>query len=90
MELIQKIKSLKKKTKSRKKCGEDLFHQVVKLTGIPSKNFQRDLKAILVKKNIDVKKLTVEQLRSVAASYLREIMGGLLDRYANRRTDSSH
>lgn len=84
--------SLKKKSKKQaaKKNGEDLFNQVITLTGIPAQTIKRELKSILDRKNIDVNNLTLDQLRGVVASYLREIMGGLLDRYHQRRSERPH
>ncbi len=79
----------KKKRAKKPTKGKELFQHVVRLTGIPSQTIQKELKSILEKKNIDIHHLTVEQLRSVAASYVREIMGGILDRY-NRRSDHQH
>lgn len=72
---------LKKKTKSQRPAnkGSALFDDVVKLTGIPGKAMRRELHSLLERKNIDVKHLTLEQLRVAAASYLREIMDGLLE-----------
>lgn len=76
--------------KNRAKVGEDLFNQVVALTGIPAKTIQRELNTILERKNIDIHHLTLDQLRGVVASYLREIMGNVLDRCSPRRTDPTH
>lgn len=59
--------------------GEELFNQLVHLTGIPAKTIKDELKSILERKNIDLNRLTLDQLRVVIASYLREIMGSLLD-----------
>lgn len=69
------------------KKGEALFNQLVKLTGIPSQAIKKELKNILEKKNIDINHLTLDQLRVVVASYVREIMGGILEKYHLRRTD---
>lgn len=88
-----KKKAQKKGTKSRRngKVGEDLFNQVISLTGIPAKHIQRELKTILDRKGIDVNHLTLDQLRGVVASYLREIMGNVLDRCSpQRRGDPTH
>lgn len=68
----------------------ELFHQVVRLTGIPQKQLKQELKGILDKKHIDLKDLTIDQLRCAAASYLREIMGGILDKYGHKKTESHH
>jgi len=80
----------KKPRKTRAKKGEELFNQVVALTGIPANSIQRELKTILERKNIDIHNLTLDQLRGVVASYLREIMGNVLDRCSPRRTDPTH
>jgi hypothetical protein len=74
----------------RPKSGHDLLNQVIKLTGIPAKHIREELKAILDRKNIDVKNLTLDQLRLVVASYLREIMGNLLDRTHAKRPETNH
>ncbi len=92
MSLARKTKFLKKPVKKknrRTKRGEELFNQVIALTGIPAKHIKRELKAILDRKNIDVNNLTLDQLRVVVASYLREIMGGLLDKYTHRRPENT-
>lgn len=70
--------------------GDALFDQVIKMTGIPANAIRHELKTILERKNIDVKNLTVEQLRLVAASYVREIMGGMLDRTSPRKNEPHH
>jgi len=72
---------LKKKSerKPRQKKGSALFNDVVKLTGIPGKAMRRELSSLLERKNIDPKDLTIDQLRIAAASYLKEIMEGLLE-----------
>lgn len=81
-------KPARKKPKERK--GDDLFDQVVRLTGIPGKTIKEELKAILERKNIDIDKLTLDQLRTVVASYLREIMGGLLDGTPGKKRTPQH
>ncbi len=60
--------------------GQDLLNQVIQLTGIPADSIRRELKVILDKKNLALEQLTLEQLRAVTASYLREIIGSILDR----------
>lgn len=40
---------------------------------------RNELHSLLERKNIDVAHLTLDQLRMAAASYLREIMEGLID-----------
>lgn len=69
--------------------GDELFSQVVRLTGLPAQTIKQELRTILENKNIDLSKLTLEQLRTVAASYLREIMGTLLDA-PRRKTESGN
>jgi len=88
MDATRKKKRLKKK--SKKATGDDLFNQVIKLTGIPRKTIREELKLILDRKNIDVNSLTLEQLRGVVASYLREIMGNLLDKSGQRSKSDTH
>ncbi|MBY0371261.1 hypothetical protein K2X33_11280 [bacterium] len=63
----------------RPRQGNALLNEVIRLTGIPAKAMRRELNTLLEKKNLDVKNLTLEQLRMVAAAYLREIMGNLPD-----------
>ena len=70
--------------------GTELFNQVVALTGIPAKSIHKELKAILERKKIDIDSLTLDQLRQVVASYLRETLGGLLDRGNTRKPDETH
>lgn len=85
----QSILKKKKPTKPKApKKGSALFNDVVKLTGIPSRAMRRELQALLDRKNIDIKNLTMEQLRVAAASYLREIMGTMLE--AETRTPTRH
>lgn len=59
------------------------------MTGIPSKTIGRELKLLLDQKNLDVSSLTLDQLRAAVASYLREIMGGLLEKHP-KKSDSTH
>jgi len=81
---------LKKKRQKKKVEGNDLFNQVIALSGIPARTIRRELKGILDRKQIDVRNLTIQDLRAVAASYLREIMGSLLDRCSVRKTENTH
>lgn len=88
-----KLKTKRKKRTSRKKGsakGEALLNQVVKLTGLPSKELKQELKEILEKKNITVSHLNLGQLRDAAASYVREIMFHLMDKYHFKKNDSMH
>lgn len=78
----------KKKSKSRKKSR--LLDQVVQLTGIPSQAIRRELQSIMTKKNLKPEDINLDQLRNIAASYLREILGGLLENTHFRRNDKLH
>lgn len=80
-------KQNKKKRQSPKR-GRALLKQVVALTGLQSGALHNELETLLAKKNIDSKRLTLDQLRAVVASYLREIMGGILERTAPRKSES--
>lgn len=79
----------KSKKKARPPKGKALLEQVIALTGIPSKSIGRELKLLLEEKNLDVSSLTLDQLRCAVASYLREIMGGLLEKHP-KKPDSTH
>lgn len=83
-------KKRKAKKPSTGTTGSDLFQQVVRLTGIPKQALLKELRGILDKQHIDVKNLTLDQLRAAAASYLREIMGGILDKVHARREEHLH
>jgi len=86
---LKKIKTRKsQKRKSSHSSGEcsDLFNQVVQLTGLPTQAFKRELKRVLHEKNINVNTLTLEELRRVAASYLRQIMSSVLDRSTPKKS----
>ena len=90
---MSQLKSKRKKTKSKAKkktSKKKLLHQVIQLTGIPSQTIRRELHSILEKKNIRPQDITLDQLRAVAASYLREIMGGLLENTHLRRSERQH
>lgn len=82
----------RKKTRkaARPKKRKRLLDQVIQLTGIPSQTIRRELQAIIHRHNISPEELTLDQLRTVAASYLREIMGGLLETTHLKRQDRTH
>lgn len=84
-------KQTKKRSPRRRKSDDrdDVLSQVIRLTGIPARTIRKELNAILERKGLDPKTLTLDQLRGVVASYLREIMAGLLDGQA-RRPDKGH
>ncbi len=89
--LKKKPKSRKKKTKKRRPDrGKELFNYVVQLTGLPKDKIKEELKTLLHKKNIEVSQLTVDQLRTVAASYLREIMAGILEHIPHKPRGIEH
>ncbi|NBX77159.1 MAG: hypothetical protein EBQ92_11440 [Proteobacteria bacterium] len=77
----------RKKSTSRRAPKKRLLEQVIQLTGIPSQAIRKELQTIMAKKNIKTDDITLDQLRSVAATYLREIMGGLLESTHLRRPD---
>ncbi len=78
--LKKKITRKKKKPASQsKKKAHDLLTQVIRLTGIPSRIVRRDLGVILKRKNLDPKTMSLADIRTVVACYLREIMSGILD-----------
>jgi len=78
----------KRRKKTAPKRG--LLDHVIQLTGISSQTIRRELLAIMKKKNINADEISLDQLRSVATSYLREIMGGLLENSPIRRQDRVH
>jgi len=82
-----KTKNKKKSNRSKRAPKKRLFEQVIQLTGIPSNTIRKELLTIIAKKNIRPDEITLDQLRAVAASYLREIMGGLLESTHFRRQD---
>ena len=94
MTLLKKKKKAKAKKKTTKKRrpdrGKDLFNYVVQLTGLPKDKIKEELKILLHKKNIEVSQLTVDQLRTVAASYLREIMAGILEHIPHKPRGTEH
>lgn len=63
----------------KKQQGHKLLDQLIELTGLSSQVLRNELCHILERKNIDVEKMTVEQLRVVVASYFREIMNRFLE-----------
>ena len=71
----------------RKRKPTNLLDQVITLTGIPGEIIKRELKVILDRKGIDPRKLTLTELRSVVASYLREITCNLLDKGRQGKSD---
>lgn len=80
---------MKKRTKKQVvKEHEDLMSQVIRMTGIPARTIRKELKTILERKGLDPKQLTLDQLRTVVASYLREIMAGLLENH--RKPEQGH
>ncbi|NBX67763.1 MAG: hypothetical protein EBR01_02220 [Proteobacteria bacterium] len=85
-----KKKSSPSKAKRQLPTGDELLNQVVKLTGLPHKAIKNELKEILEKKNINIHQLNLGQLRCAAASYVREIMVSLIEKYSLRRNDSVH
>ena len=87
---FQKGDELKKSKKAKSRRKPRLLDQVIQLTGIPSQTIKRELQTIMQKKNIKTEDLNLEQLRSIAAAYLREIMGNVLENSHFRRNDKVH
>ncbi len=87
---IQKKSTPKKPKKKTPTRGKDLFNYVVQLTGLPKEKIMDELKTILNKKNIEISQLTVDQLRVVVASYLREIMTGIMDHIPHKPRGNEH
>ena len=82
--------SRKKRKKTAPKNGDALLNHVIKLTGLPRKDLKNELKDILERKNINIQNLNLGQLRCAAASYVREIMTSLMDKYTLKKTESLH
>lgn len=80
-------KKRKKTAPKRAKKKKKLLEQVISLTGVKSQAIRKELLTIMAKKNIKADEITLDQLRAVAATYLREIMGGLLESTHFRRHD---
>lgn len=76
-----KIKDIPKarKKKGKKKRG-DLLRQLVSITGISGRTIRQELQEILERKQINLHDITLDQLRSVAACYARQIMAIVLER----------
>jgi hypothetical protein len=87
---LKTTRKKRKKASPRKPSKKRLLDQVIQLTGIPSQTIRKELQMIMAKKNIKTDDITLDQLRSVAATYLREIMGGLLESTHLRRHDRTN
>jgi hypothetical protein len=78
----------KKGRKPRKRAGRkpaskterDLFTEVVRATGIPAESIEKELRALLERRGVNVERLTLAQLRAAVAQYLREVMAEILER----------
>jgi len=79
----------KKKKLSLPKKGEELLEHFIQLTGIPPQSLLKELGDIFEKKGIDPKKITIEQLRLVVASYLRDFFAQHIPKL-NRKTEEEH
>ncbi|MBI1862331.1 MAG: hypothetical protein HYR96_15560 [Deltaproteobacteria bacterium] len=73
-----------KRTKRRKSGNGELFDQLVHFTGLSADKVRKELHDILEKKQINTHEITIDQLRAVAASYLRQIMSSLMDRQGTK------
>ena len=76
-----------KRTKKRPE-KPDLLAQLVQLTGFSGQIIRRELHDILENKGINIHDITLEQLRSVAATYLRQIMKSLCESHSTK--DQAH
>lgn len=56
--------------------GNKLFRQLIELTGLPAEEIGRELRRLLGERGIDPDFVTLEQLREVLASYLRQTLKG--------------
>lgn len=84
------MKSIRKR-KNKRNCKRrsDLLNQLVALTGVPGKTIRRELGDILQRKQINLHDITLEQLRTVVACYLRQIMSGILERTTSSESHRS-
>ena len=56
--------------------GNKLFRQLIELTGLPAEEIGRELRRLVGERGIDPDFVTLEQLREVLASYLRQTLKG--------------
>jgi hypothetical protein len=54
--------------------GEDLIQYFIKLTGLPEESARAEIRKILKEQNKPVHLLCMDDLRTVLANYLREII----------------
>ncbi len=78
----RKNKSAKRKRSPR---GEALLNQIIHLTGLPKSSLKEDLQALMHKKKLNLRTLTLDEFRGIAACYVREIMGNILDHQVRSR-----
>jgi hypothetical protein len=80
------------KKNHKKLFSNNLLEQLTQLSGLSSQIIKKELQHILEKKNIDPDKITLEQLRMVVASYVRDIMHKIACNTPNskKNNDSVH
>ena len=54
--------------------GNELFKQLIELTGLPAEEIGKELKRLLKEKGIDPDFVTLDQLREVLAGYLQNTL----------------
>ncbi len=69
--------------------GDDLWAELVRISEIPAKFLYRELKGSLDAHGMNVRDLTLDQLRCVTASYLRHFFKHFLDRSDQNPDDPS-
>ena len=58
--------------------GNELFEEVIRLSGLPRKIIQKELTTILKKSGTPPQKVTEPQLRKALARYLKEVINDSL------------
>ena len=59
--------------------GKELLREVSNLTGLSDEVIYNELSSILISKGIDLDSVTIEDLRSAMAAYVREIISDCID-----------
>ena len=59
--------------------GKELLREVSNLTGLSDEVIYNELSSILISKGIDLDSITIEDLRSAMAAYVREIISDCID-----------
>lgn len=61
--------------------GAKIFETVCEATGLPQELIQKELKTLLETEGMSSDEVTVEELRSVLAKYLQEVLSGAKENY---------